>query len=145
MHFPFCARARQGAQRFSFNAGLTGIGLQVTEQSNVIIRNLVISKVLAANGDAVGVQYASNIWLDHLELYSDKDHDKDYYDGLLVSVSSVNYAYPPLRSFVSHQDVTHGTSGVTVSHTYLHDHFKGSLVGAADTNTEVHHFQLLTK
>ena len=38
------------------------------------------------------------------ELYSDLTHDKDYYDGLL--------------------DVSHASEWVTVSNTYLHDHWK---------------------
>jgi len=45
----------------------------------------VVSKVLAEAGDAIGIQEANNVWVDHLDLSSDLDHDKDYYDGLLVS------------------------------------------------------------
>jgi pectate lyase len=33
-------------------------------------------------------------------------------------------------------DVTHGCTGVTVSNSKLSNHYKTSLVGAADTNTE---------
>ena len=74
-----------------------------------------ISKVLAADGDAITVQNSTNIWIDHCELSSDRDHDKDYYDGLL--------------------DVTHGSDFVTISNTYFHDHWKGSLVGHSDKNS----------
>lgn len=45
-------------------------------EKNVIIRNVKISKVLAEAGDAIGVQAASQVWLDHLDLSSDRDHDK---------------------------------------------------------------------
>ncbi|KAF9033482.1 pectate lyase B [Hymenopellis radicata] len=96
------------------NASLVGVGLRVYKEENVIIRNIAISKVLAESGDAVGVQESSQVWVDHLDLSSDRDHDKDYYDGLL--------------------DVTHGCSGVTLSYNYLHDHWKASLVGHSDSN-----------
>ena len=100
--------------------------------SNVIIRNIKISKVLAGAGDAigtlsacrlslpsnvvfiVGIQAASKVWIDHTELSSDRDHDKDYYDGLL--------------------DVTHGSFAITLSFNILHDHWKASLVGHSDSN-----------
>jgi len=95
-------------------AQLTGVGLRVLSESNVIIRNLIISKVLASAGDAIGIQEAHNVWVDHVELFSDRDHDKDYYDGLL--------------------DVTHGSYAVSVTNSYLHDHWKASLVGHSDSN-----------
>ncbi|KAJ1304236.1 hypothetical protein OPQ81_005400 [Rhizoctonia solani] len=95
-------------------ATLNGVGLRVLDVSNVIIRNLKINKVLADAGDAIGVQASNRVWLDSLELWSDKDHDKDYYDGLL--------------------DITHGCYAVTVTNSYLHDHWKASLVGHSDNN-----------
>ena len=56
---------------------LTGVGLRVNKQSNVIIRNVKISKVLASAGDAIGVQESSKVWVDHVDLSSDLDHGKD--------------------------------------------------------------------
>ncbi|KAF2121277.1 pectin lyase fold/virulence factor [Lophiotrema nucula] len=94
------------------SAKLTGFTLTVKEKKNVIIRNLAISKVVG--GDAVAIQLATNVWIDHLDLSSDRDHDKDYYDGLL--------------------DITHAGDFVTVSNTYFHDHWKCSLVGHSDNN-----------
>jgi len=97
------------------NGGITlkGIGLRVLNKSNVIVRNLKISKVLAStNGDAIGIQKSSRVWIDHVDLSSDLDHGKDYYDGLV--------------------DITHGCTYVTVSWSYLHDHWKGSLIGDSD-------------
>lgn len=29
----------------------------------------------------IAVQKASYVWIDHNDLSSDRDHDKDYYDG----------------------------------------------------------------
>ncbi|KAG8723659.1 hypothetical protein FRC12_007771 [Ceratobasidium sp. 428] len=95
-------------------ATLTGVGLRMNEVSNVIIRNLKINKVLASAGDALGIQAANRIWVDSVELWSDRDHDKDYYDGLL--------------------DITHGCYAVSVTNSYLRDHWKGSLVGHSDSN-----------
>lgn len=97
-------------------SSLTGIGLRVKEASNVIIRNMKISKVLADAGDAIAVQASSNVWIDHCDLSSDMDNGKDYYDGLC--------------------DLTHAADYVTVSNTYFHDHYKASLVGHSDSNSD---------
>ncbi|GAM33908.1 hypothetical protein TCE0_013f01148 [Talaromyces pinophilus] len=96
------------------SAKLVNFGILVKEASNVVIRNLGISKVLAANGDAIGVQYSNNVWIDHVDVSSDRDHDKDYYDGLL--------------------DLTHAADFITVSNSYIHDHWKASLIGHSDNN-----------
>ncbi len=93
---------------------LTGFGLIVKSVSNVIIRNIAVSSVLAANGDALAVQKSSNVWIDHVDVSSNRDHDKDYYDGLI--------------------DLTHAADFVTISNSYIHDHWKASLVGHSDSN-----------
>ncbi|KAK3106716.1 hypothetical protein LTR53_018209, partial [Teratosphaeriaceae sp. CCFEE 6253] len=96
------------------SAGLEGVGLYIKDVSNVIVQNLKIAKVLAENGDAIGIQASTNVWVDHCDLSSDRDHDKDYYDGLC--------------------DVTHASDWVTISNTFFHDHWKASLVGHSDSN-----------
>ncbi|PYH88232.1 pectin lyase-like protein [Aspergillus ellipticus CBS 707.79] len=96
------------------DAVLEGFGLLVKKKENVIIRNVGVSKVLADNGDAIGVQYSNNVWIDHCDVSSDRDHDKDYYDGLI--------------------DITHGSDYITVSNTFFHDHWKASLIGHSDSN-----------
>ena len=40
------------------------MGFYVNKVKNVIIRNLSISKVLAENGDAIGIQASQNVWVD---------------------------------------------------------------------------------
>jgi len=98
-------------------ASLVGISLNVDGSSNVIIRNLSISKVVASDttGDAIHlVNGANHIWIDHNNLFSDLDHGKDFYDGLL--------------------DITHAADFITVSWNRFHDHFKVSLVGHSDDN-----------
>jgi pectate lyase len=97
------------------NAGLVGIELSINNHTNVIIRNLAISKVSANDGDAIHIQNAAtHIWVDHNDLSSDLTHGKDFYDGLL--------------------DITHAGDDVTVSWNKFHDHFKVSLVGHSDSN-----------
>ncbi|OGM42564.1 pectate lyase plyB [Aspergillus bombycis] len=97
------------------NAILEGFGLLVKEKENVIIRNLGVKKVLADNGDAIGVpEYSNNVWIDHCDVSSDRDHDKDYYDGLI--------------------DLTHAADYVTISNTFVHDHWKAMLYGHSDSN-----------
>lgn len=95
-------------------SALVGVGLRVLNEKNVILRNVKISKVLADAGDAIGIQASSQVWVDHADLSSDRDHDKDFYDGLL--------------------DITHGCTGVTVTNSKLYNHWKASLVGHSDSN-----------
>ncbi|KAF9633251.1 putative pectate lyase a protein [Lasiodiplodia theobromae] len=96
------------------SAVLTNVGLYINKVKNVIVRNLTIKKVVADNGDAIGIQESQNVWIDHCDLSSDQDNGKDYYDGLL--------------------DVTHAADYITLSNNYLHDHYKASLVGHSDSN-----------
>ncbi|WP_433300366.1 pectate lyase family protein [Actinoplanes sp. CA-030573] len=98
------------------SSGLTGCGLKVKGVNNVIIRNLRIAKVPAGNGngDAIHVEKATHIWIDHNDLSSDTSHGTDYYDGLI--------------------DITHAADYVTVSWNYEHDHIKCDLLGHSDSN-----------
>ncbi|KAF5008689.1 hypothetical protein FDECE_5045 [Fusarium decemcellulare] len=96
-------------------ATLKGVGLYINKQKNVIVRNLAIKEVKADDGDAIGIQASTNVWVDHCDLSSNKNNGKDYYDGLL--------------------DITHGADFITVSNTFLHDHYKASLVGHSDSNS----------
>ncbi|OIJ68581.1 pectate lyase family protein [Streptomyces mangrovisoli] len=93
-------------------SGFTGGGLRLKKVTNVVVRNLNISK--AVGTDAITVQTSTKVWLDHNTLSSDRDHDKDYYDGLV--------------------DITHASDYVTVSWNVFKDHWKGSLVGHSDSN-----------
>lgn len=63
--------------RIDFDIGLIGIGLRVLDAHNVIIRNLKIGKCQAPI-DSIGVQgpTTKNVWIDHVDLYADQDHDK---------------------------------------------------------------------
>ncbi|KAF1364132.1 pectate lyase-like protein [Lizonia empirigonia] len=91
---------------------LENFTITVKDAKNVILRNFAVQKVVG--GDAIAIQKSQNVWVDHLDLSSDRDHDKDYYDGLL--------------------DITHAADFVTLTNSYLHDHWKASLIGHSDSN-----------
>lgn len=96
-------------------AHLRGVALSVNQARNVIVRNMTISKVRDTlnTNDAFEINGGSqNIWIDHCEFYSDRDHDKDYYDGLL--------------------DIKNGSTFITVSWSAFHDHYKACLVSSGD-------------
>lgn len=94
---------------------IIGAGILVKGVDNVIIRNLKIGLVREEHAeDAIAIDNATNVWVDHCDLYSDLDHGKDYYDGLC--------------------DISHAADYVTVSNTHFHDHYKASLVGHDDGN-----------
>ncbi|KAJ8502932.1 hypothetical protein ONZ45_g11309 [Pleurotus djamor] len=100
------SQASIGNNTSIIGVGTTGIinggGLKTVGTSNVIIRNLVINKV--KGNDAITVQRAHNIWIDHNEFFSDTDHGFDFYDGQV--------------------DLTHACDFITVSWNFFHDHFK---------------------
>ncbi|WP_369252887.1 polysaccharide lyase family 1 protein [Streptomyces sp. R41] len=95
------------------SSGFTGGGLRLKKVTNVVVRNLNISKPVAP-ADGITVQASTKVWIDHNSFSADRDHDKDYYDGLL--------------------DINHGSDYVTVSWNTFKDHYKGSLVGHSDNN-----------
>lgn len=60
------------------------------------------------------------------------DHDKDYYDGLIdVSLPSQELEMNIRRILISPD---HSCIYVTVSNTFIHDHWKASLIGHSDSN-----------
>lgn len=101
---------------------LDGIGILIKRANNIIIRNLKIHHVLTEGKDAIAIEgdndgsTTSHIWIDHNELYSTLNVDKDYYDGLI--------------------DSKRGAKSITISYNYLHDHWKGSLHGHTETDTD---------
>ncbi|WP_026151276.1 pectate lyase family protein [Streptomyces prunicolor] len=94
-------------------SGFTGGGLRLKKVTNVVVRNLNISKPVAP-ADGITVQASTKVWIDHNAFSSDLDHGKDYYDGLL--------------------DISHASDYVTVSWNTFKNHYKGSLVGHSDNN-----------
>jgi pectate lyase len=93
-------------------SGLTGGGFMVDGTQNVIIQNLVVS--FPVGTDAVTVQAAQHVWIDHCEFFSDTTHSTSYYGWLL--------------------NIKHATDYVTVSWSKFHDHFNTIQIGHSDSN-----------
>lgn len=98
-------------------AHLMGIELMINGVQNVIIRNVAVSHVIADGAgvanDAIEITGgAQHVWIDHCELFADRNNGKDYYDGLL--------------------DIKNGSRFITVSWTDFHDHYKVSLISSGD-------------
>lgn len=117
------------------------------EGENVIIRNMMLGEVISWDGytrsgadDALSLNGATHVWIDHCEFQShltphdldgneitssstyyssDDKWKKDFYDGLL--------------------DIKNGSTWITVSNCYFHDHWKAVLCASGDekpdTNT----------
>ena len=93
-------------------AELAGIGLNINSRQNIIIRNLVIHH---ADPDGIAARNSHHIWIDHCEIYS-QDEEKEDWDGLI--------------------DLTVGSSYLTVSYCYLHDHHKACLLNSGTMHYE---------
>lgn len=127
---------------------LRNIGLVISGQ-NIIVRNMKFGEVISWDGytksgadDAFSLNEATHVWVDHCEFQShltpqDLDgneitegHDyyfnsskttaekwkKDFYDGLF--------------------DVKNGSSWITVSNCYFHDHWKACLCSSGDSKAD---------
>jgi pectate lyase len=67
--------------------------------------------------DLIDIESSTYIWVDHCDLSAAGiTGDKDYYDGLLDAKRSSDY--------------------ITVSWTKFHDHWKASLIGHSDSQTD---------
>lgn len=105
---------------------LIGAGLLIYNKSNVIVRNMTISKVRTYSNIIIK-EGSHHVWVDHCDLGSERVSDWDYYDGLL--------------------DVGTGADYVTLSWNKLHDNHKAMLIGFSYTrpddanhlNVTVHH------
>ena len=121
-------------------AFFNGVGLMISNESNIIIRNIKFTLVSITNttdpavydpdgdegrpqiivngGDCVSIQNTcTNIWIDHCEFYQQDPHvqtNQDLYDGLL--------------------DVKNNSNYITISWNYFHDHHKCHLVGSSDSD-----------
>ncbi|KAF9873818.1 pectate lyase [Colletotrichum karsti] len=95
-------------------AGFNGVALHARRQSNIIVRNIKSTNVLASTGDGLKIEESTNVWVDHCEFSSALVSDKDYYDGLV--------------------DASHAADYLTISYTYFHDHWKTSLIGHSENN-----------
>jgi pectate lyase len=92
---------------------LVGVGLNIRDYTNVIVKKLKIREVEYPD-DALTLDNVQRGWVDRCELHSKigPGIGNDTYDGLL--------------------DIKKGSSAITISWCYLHDHMKCSLVGHTD-------------
>jgi pectate lyase len=96
------------------NSGVSGTTLNIEDMSpaNVIIQNMNIRGV--PDTDAIQIENATNIWIDHNTMSSTIEDDVDFYDGMI--------------------DITHAGDFITVSWNIVRNHWKTSLVGHSDGN-----------
>lgn len=94
-------------------ATLNGIGLNIQSKENIIIRNLTIHH---ADPDAIAGRDTHHVWVDHCDIYSTDEATKEDWDGLI--------------------DFTIGSSYITVSYCYLHDHHKCCLLSSGTQHFE---------
>lgn len=92
---------------------LKGVGLNIRDYNNVIVRNLKIHEVLYPN-DGLTLDNVNHAWVDHNEFYSlnKSGITVDTYDGLF--------------------DIKKGARYITVSWNVFHDHKKVLLIGHTD-------------
>jgi len=80
----------------------------------VIVKNMKINKVVGA--DCITIKFASHhVWIDHCDLWQDRNNGWDYYDELL--------------------EVTDRSDYVTISNTKFHDTHMALLIGSGDQQT----------
>lgn len=94
-------------------AELAGIGLNISGQHNIIIRNLIIHH---ADPDGIAARRSHHIWVDHCDIYSQDEAKREDWDGLI--------------------DLTQGSSYLTVSYCHIHDHHKACLLNSGTMHWE---------
>lgn len=95
-------------------ATLNGVGLALYRVNNIIIKNLKINKVVGADGITIK-ETSHHIWVDHCEIWQDRNNGWDYYDELLEVTDRSNY--------------------VTISNNKFHDSHIAVLIGSGDLQT----------
>ena len=97
-------------------SGISGTTLNIEDMApaNVIIQNMNIRGV--PGNDAIQIENATHIWVDHNTMSSTIESDPDFYDGML--------------------DITHAADYITVSWNIIRNHWKTSLVGHSDDNED---------
>jgi pectate lyase len=96
------------------SSGVSGTTLNIEDMTpaNVIIQNMNIRGV--PGNDAIQIESATHVWIDHNTMSSTIEDDPDFYDGML--------------------DITHAADYITVSWNVIRNHWKTSLVGHSDGN-----------
>lgn len=127
---------------------LTNIELTLSGE-NYIFRNLILSEVVAvaikdsggttlveegAGNDVISINGARHVWIDHCELYSSLTPAELYdFSGPNETADGVIDEYDAKDFYDGLIDIKNGASFITLSNNYLHDHWKGILIGSSDT------------
>ncbi|MBN1997606.1 polysaccharide lyase family 1 protein [candidate division KSB1 bacterium] len=90
-------------------------GIEINNTRNVIIQNIRVSHVTPADAMVITGK-SQNIMIDRCELFSDREHGTEYYDGLL--------------------DIKNESTFITVSNCSFHDHYKTSLISSNDESPQ---------
>ncbi|KFA60376.1 hypothetical protein S40285_08850 [Stachybotrys chlorohalonatus IBT 40285] len=95
------------------NSGLTGGSFRLNGVTNVIFRNLALTRAPEGR-DLIDIENSTYIWIDHCDLSAAGIvGDKDFYDGLA--------------------DAKRESDFITISWTKFRDHWKASLIGHSDS------------
>lgn len=65
------------------NAGINNGGLFIQDAQNVIVRGLRLS-FPRDPFDCIEIQRSTRVWVDHNEMFSDRNNGRDFYDGLCL-------------------------------------------------------------
>jgi pectate lyase len=96
-------------------SGLAGGGMRIKGAGNIVVQNLKISKALGT--DAITLDAATYVWIDHCDLSTDLTSPAGTYDDLI--------------------DIIHAADFITVSWTWFHDHNRDvSFIGNSDQFTD---------
>lgn len=90
------------------NATLYGIGLNINSKNNIIIRNITI---FDGSPDAIACRDSHHIWVDHCDLGSEHDNEREDWDGLLDFTIGSNFLTASCNRFHDHDKVSICNSG----------------------------------
>jgi pectate lyase len=105
-------------------SAITGGGLNVSEVSNVIIRNI---NFRSWGDDAINVQYSTRVWIDHNSFTSGSDGAVDIKRASdFVTVSWNRFFSHDKTALLGHSDSNSGEDTNRLRVTYNHNYFDGT-------------------
>jgi pectate lyase len=103
---------------------ITGSGLNISNVSNVIIRNLTFT---GSNDDAINVQYSTRVWIDHNDISNANDGALDIKRASDLITVSWNRVHHHDKTFLlGHSDSNGGEDTGKLRVTYDHNWFDGT-------------------
>ena len=120
----------------------------IVEGENVIIRNMIFGEVISWDGavidgktvksgadDALSLNSATHVWVDHCEFQSHLEPQD--LDGKAISSGHAYYAKDDVDEWKKDfydglLDIKNGSTWITISNCYFHDHYKACLCASGD-------------